>query len=78
MKPAPELARDRRPEQEAARLGADDELDVQLPREPASAGDRGVERLGRQRAGVMSLKTIPGFGKSGMSRIVALARSTRR
>ena len=65
-----ELARERRPEQEAARLGADDDVDAQR-RARSSASPRPPRRApaGSASSGVMSLKTIPGFGKSGMSRI---------
>ena len=46
-KPAPSSRASAGAEQEAARLGADDELDVQLPRELREPRDRGVQRLGR-------------------------------
>ena len=71
-----ELARDRRPEQEAARLGADDDVDAagRARGRPARRPPRRAPS-GEARTGVMSLKTIPGFGKSGMSRTSA-SRST--
>ena len=71
-----ELARERRAEDEAARLGRDDELDVARPRPVGEALDRRVERRpASSSSGVMSLNRIPGLGKSGMSRMWA-RRST--
>ena len=62
-----------RAEDEAARLGAEDEIRLASARpSSASSVDRLVERLGSASSGMMSLKPTPGLGKSGTSRIFVL------
>ena len=78
-----ELARHRRPEQEAARLGADDDVDVQrLGASSASPRPRRRAPPGVASSGVMSLKTIPASGSPGCrgcsSREVDGSRQRRR
>ena len=67
MKPAPPRGH-RAAEHEAARLGRHDVVDLPA-RAPSSASRSTVcaSASGSRNSGVMSLKTIPGFGKSGMS-----------
>ena len=58
-----ELARERAAEDEAARLGGDDEVDAARAR-PLAPGraTAASSAAGSSSSGVMSLKTMPGFG----------------
>ena len=68
MKPAPAAAATRRAEHEAARLGRHHVVDLARARRSRPAASTASRSASASRnSGVMSLKTIPGLGKSGMS-----------
>ena len=66
---------ERRSEEEAAGLGADDDVDVRRASSarPVTAASR---PFGSARTGVMSLNPMPGLGKSGISRMRLLREPT--